>query len=137
MHEATYKSQMRSGLPPDQTLLDAAGKVIEVRQLEGVREGGVVDLPEVPARTFGAIWLTLEVERRAPIMTLLSSNFLHDPQFYHLIPRFLSCNGFWRTWKQGSGFCPDWRMVSCRDGMLHTMLDVPEVGSQDGLEFLD
>ena len=33
MHEATYKSQMRSGLPPDQTLLDAAGQTFPFFQL--------------------------------------------------------------------------------------------------------
>ena len=62
----------------DLALLDAAGEVVEVGQLEGIGEGGVVDLPEVPARTFRAVSFGLEVERRAPVVALLSSNLFHN-----------------------------------------------------------
>ena len=62
----------------DLALLDGTGEVVEVGELEGVGEGGLIDLPEVSTGPFGAVGLGLEVERRAPIMTLFSSNLFHN-----------------------------------------------------------
>ena len=58
--------------------LDVAGEGVDVGELVGLGEGGLIDLPEVATGPLGAVGLSLEVERRAPIMTFFSSNLFHN-----------------------------------------------------------